>query len=634
MIFNKPPLPPHNKTADLIKNTPRVKRQKRDLTILHPQTLTYLQIDRQRLQDELKRTGQTSKEELARNHKRRLSLYHIVERFFLYLAEQGQPTELSQITSYMIEVFIKRPHPLYRYKPTKQAMTKPLYWRLQDTEKRELRLFFARAQQSGIIQYNPAAVFIKVSRKLVPENLSFQALADCQAFKEYLTDLVKDDLLSPGTATRFYQTLLILLHDAEIQHSKDPNWPIELDDLFSHPQWIADWLNNLENRSISRKSKKLARATIRGYLSVIRHVWIFLTEKDRASENYYTDLLNLFRPNGRFVRLPGRSPRTIEALSEAEEQTVFDCIDRYSINPILRLRDIALVTTALETTIRMDGLNSMYIENFKELAPDIYVCRVRVKRSSQMSQTSLDALDENKVEWRDWYMSPHAMYVIGQYLKETGRNWNSKGPVWLTLYNTPLSGDYQKYLISEWLKIAGCQITRPHVLRHTGIERLVNKYNRPLPEVQNISQHASLNILLEVYAKRAKIDAFREVNRLFPADDAVTIKCQDLLLSIGVTFNEISARVNRQAADKQVFTRQHVEELLGLLRQQMGRLIKFLGREPSTEVVFLPGDDYIRLKSILQAAELSVEQILGYDPQQKPQTIIKPIEPSLSLLKK
>jgi integrase len=56
-------------------------------------------------------------------------------------------------------------------------------------------------------------------------------------------------------------------------------------------------------------------------------------------------------------------------------------------------------------------------------------------------------------------------------------------------------------VICHWLKVAGCKFIRPHVLRHTGIDRLVNKYRLPVPIMQAISQHANAQILLQVYGK-------------------------------------------------------------------------------------------------------------------------------------
>ncbi|MCQ3974001.1 MAG: hypothetical protein DPW09_11190 [Anaerolineae bacterium] len=245
------------------------------------------------------------------------------------------------------------------------------------------------------------------------------------------------------------------------------------------------------------------------------------------------------------LSLSGRKARVIEALSEVEEETVLHCIAHLSTNPVLRLRDAALFITALETTLRGDGLNSMRLENFAELAPGIWTCRVRIKRSSVKDGNSLDQLADDQAEWRNWYMSPRAMAAIGDYLQATDRTRQSQGPVWLTASQRPLTYGAQKDVIRHWLKVAGCKFIRPHVLRHTGIDRLVNKYRLPIPIVQAISQHANAQILLQVYGKPSKSEAFRQVSQLFPAGAKEQASLEKVIISTGLNSTPSTPRLAR-----------------------------------------------------------------------------------------
>lgn len=200
----------------------------------------------------------------------------------------------------------------------------------------------------------------------------------------------------------------------------------------------------------------------------------------------------------------------------------------------MKLRNLAIFTTGLQTAIRVDGLHSMCIENVQELKDRTYACQVRVKRSSHKSEDYLDQLADDNTEWRKWYMSPQAMIAIGKYLTATGRNWQSEGPIWLGVSGKSLSYRQLGGMIAQWLDIAKCKSKRPHVLRHTAIDRLINKYHYPLPDVQNISQHASVDILLQVYARRQKVDSFRAINDIFAVKELVGISVKDLMLSIAI----------------------------------------------------------------------------------------------------
>lgn len=358
-------------------------------------------------------------------------------------------------------------------------------------------------------------------------------------------------------------------------------------------------------------------------MDAIRHIWIFLKKQHRADPNYYKDLKELFILDDNFMVLPGREPNEIMGLSEAEYEAVFDSIKRHSLDPILYLRDTALFFTAIETTMRLDSLHSMDLENLKEPSSGIYKWHVRAKRSPKKDSKSRSRLGEGKAEWRDWYISPHALSCIGQYLKKTDRNWQSTGPVWLTAKGKPLTKGGLQLRITYWLKVAHCSFTRPHVLRHTGISQLINKYNKSIPTVQAISQHSDPAVLINVYAQGAVVDAFRMVNQIYPDEAAKESNCQEMLTSIGVRLNELSATLSRRKQDRRVFTHQHVEELLVALRQETTRLANFLDVTPSTQVVAFSKEDYQRLADALHATGLSFEHVLGYAFNPPFHTVIK-----------
>lgn len=455
---------------------------------------------------------------------------------------------------------------------------------------------------------------------LEPQNLSSQNQTDYQAFQEFLQRRVAHNLLSSSTAASHFRHFRILLHDAELLHATDLAWPMELDGLFADAKWIADWLMSLENRSTSTKDEVLARSTVKKYLISIRQIWLFLQGQGRATKTYYTELKEKFNLQDNVLFLPGRSAQIIETLSEAEEAAVFAAIERYSSNPVLKQRDIALFVTALQTTMRMKSLNSMRLENFKQLEPGVWVCQVQINRSSKKAFFSVDKLGGDLAEWQDWYISLDARAVINTYLELTGRTWQSKGPVWLGQNGQPLTLRAQEGLIRNWLKRAGCNFVRPHVLRHTGVDRLINKFNLPIPVVQAISQHADPCLLLKLYARRTRGDVFRDLNQIFPAEKGDTVEHQKLLFSISSELNEISAYIGQRNQNEKVFSQKYVEELLG---KQLIRLAKILGYETITESVFLSKDDYLKIETALQSLGLSTRQLLGYEPELQEQTLIK-----------
>lgn len=204
----------------------------------------------------------------------------------------------------------------------------------------------------------------------------------------------------------------------------------------------------------------------------------------------------------------------LHPLSEAEERKLFQFIEECSSNPISRLRDIAMFTTAIQTTMRLGSLNSMRIENFRELDPGVWICRVRVTVIKKRNEPEIPATDEDELQ--EWYMSPRAVALIDQYLQVTGRDWNSEGSVWLTHDGRPLSLNNQRAVIREWLRKAGCKSTQISVLRHTGIDRLLNTHKLYLPMVRAITQHTDFNILLQSLGRTTRMDAFKMVNEFFP----------------------------------------------------------------------------------------------------------------------
>lgn len=605
----------------------QVKKEK-NLNLLDEQLRLYFISDREYLQQEIERLKQIGDRKGVNFFQARLHFYYINENFFVFLSQQGKSTRLQDIQTETIETYLNRVRPpvlhggkLIRLSINGQGMS-----RAAQTEKRELKAFFNRAKESGVIHHNPMIPLVKRIVKLEPKNPSVRTQADCRGFKNHLNRLVQNNLLSPRTAELYYDRLLIFLHYAELQHASNPVWPTEFDDLFADPVWAYEWLNYLENRSPNARSPQLTRGTIQKSLSSLRHCWLFLKSQHRVSETYYRDLKDRFKIDGtNKMMLPGERPLVIEALSEKEESRVFECINQLSLDPILKLRDKAMFIMAIETTIRVDGLNSMQIEEFKELASGVWVCTVHIKRSSKKDGHSLDRLAQDNFEWREWYVSPGARKAIDEYLEATGRNWQSKGPVWLGKWGESLTLSSQRSRIRYWLKVADCKFQRPHVLRHTGIDRLVNKYNLPLATVQEISQHKNPGILIKVYSKRATVDAFKAVNQILPAvDKDEGIEVSDLLLSVGARLNEAVTAIHRRTADGSVFARQHVEELVQLLTRQIERLIKFLGYETTSDVVALSVDDYKRIGDVLQLAGLSYEKVLGYEPRPQAQTVIRP----------
>lgn len=117
--------------------------------------------------------------------------------------------------------------------------------------------------------------------------------------------------------------------------------------------------------------------------------------------------------------------------------------------------------------------------------------------------------------------------------------------MWLTASRRPLTYNGQKDVIRHWLKVAGCKFIRPHVLRHTGIDRLLNKYRLPIPIVQAISQHANAQILLQVYGKPSKSEAFRQVSQLFPAGAKEQASLEKVIISTGAKLNALSAEISQ-----------------------------------------------------------------------------------------
>lgn len=597
-------------------------RRNRDLGLLQTETIAYFQADKQDLVAQIKQISGTKE---AAALKVRLTFYYIIEDFFFYLAEQGLSTQLVDITTEMIQAFLNRPRSISQYKPTKQShIPGMISQRSQEREKTELRAFFNRTQEQGVVQYNPYIPLIKMMPQLAPIHPSSRTLTDWHNFEKYLERLVNHNQLSPKTANTHKTFFRVLLHDMEKRHEEASEWPFELDDLFADPKWLFDWLNNLKNRSINATGPELAQSSAYAYLKTVRHIWLFLKSTQRVAPDFYDALKNMFRlDDSPFILLPGRPDKEIPALSETEQEAIKVALERHSTSLSLKLRDTAIFVTAIETTMRVEGLQSMRLENFKELKPNVYVWHVKVKRSSKKNASSRARLGEDKAEWGDWYISPHAHSIIDKYLKVTNRTWNSKGPLWLTDKGKPLSLRGLQIAITTWLKIAKCSFTRPHILRHTGIDRLINKFNKPIPTVQAISQHSNPNILINVYAKRAIIDAFQAVNQIYPDDTLDERNCQELMVSIGTKLNEISAEISRRKQDRRVFSHQHAEELLASLRQETTRLINFLGLPTSADVVALSKEDYQRLSDALQTAGLSFEQILGYPLKMSRQTSVK-----------
>ncbi len=597
----------------------------KDGRLLDEQTWTYLQLDQQRLRAELAEARQSQdKSRLASLH-RRIARYYVIENFFFYLAEQGRSTALAAITPQLIENFLQAECSLTVENQAIQVIIQRNQRGRIRLYKNELEAFFNRAEQAQVLRQNPITFLLKKPTRLEPRTPSAQIQADCVAFKIYLQQRVESNLLSPGTADRLYRHLCTLLHDAEVLHAANPQWPTELDDVFAEPCWIVAWLQNLKNRSICTPSEVLLNNSLKAYLFSVRHVWLFLKAQRRVSSDYYTDLKEMLRLEQDPLWLSSRKAQVIEALSEVEEETVLHCITYLSSNPVLQLRDTALFITALETTLRGDGLNSMRLENFAQLAPGLWICRVRAKRSGVKNGASMDRLADGQAEWRDWYMSPRAMAAIGHYLQAMGRTWQSQGPVWLAGSGCPLSYNRQKEVIRHWLKVAGCKFTRPHVLRHTGIDRLVNKYRLPIPIVQAISQHTSAQVLLQVYGKPSQSEAFRQVSQLFPAGAKDQASLEKAIISTGAKLNALSAEIGQGAQEGHAFTEADVADLLVKLSRYLGRLADFAGYKATAAGVLLSLEDYIQLDLVLQSLDLSVAQILSYEPRPQRPLIINPM---------
>lgn len=609
------------------KRHQKFNRKERDFALLDQETVHYLQADRQNLQEQKDQAWHHDQKEWASKLSQRLAKYYIVEDFFFGLAQRGKSTRIPEVGTQDIVEFLDRERALtsYKGKPTLDSITGYKYSKRND--KTELNEFFTRAAQAGLTPFNPAMALVKLARRLEPKQPSPQTLVDLAAFESYLNDRVEFNRLSPLTSNYYLSTLRTLLYDAEVQQASDPAWPADLEGLFSHPRWLHDWLKKSKNRSNNSGGRILARGTNLRRLVAIRHIFYFLKREGRVSPTYFRDLKEMFTFEDGTNFIPGRPAREIGALSEAEEERLFEVISRRSLKSELLLRDRAMIMTGITTTIRLDGLNSMRLENFKETEPGIWTCYVRIKRSSRKNSESHLRLAEDKFEWRDWYMSPTAMAAIHQYLIATGRDWQSTGPVWLTHQHTPLSYAQQGNVVRKWLVVADCPYTNPHSLRHTGIDRLVNKEALPIPVVQQISQHADPSVLLQVYAKGARVDAYRMVNKVFPMEDKEgQDNFKDLILAVNMNLQELSAKINRRAQDKQVFRREHAEEFFEVLRKQIERLVKSLEKEgKSLENVILSSEDYQRLGDVLQLHGLSYERVIGYEPKPQKQIVLKPI---------
>jgi hypothetical protein len=148
---------------------------------------------------------------------------------------------------------------------------------------------------------------------------------------------------------------------------------------------------------------------------------------------------------------------------------------------------------------------------------------------------------------------------------------------------------------------------------------MINKYQLPVPVVQQISQHANTKILLDVYAQGATEDAFRRVNQVLPMADQSDLSSQDLVLAVGASLNGLSARISRRQQEKQRFNQRQLLELIEALNQETERLSRFLGYAPSKQVIPLSTQDYRRLEDLLHSYGLSYQQILGHDPTAPPE---------------
>lgn len=599
---------------------------RKDYSRLDAETNAYLLADRQKLKELAQEARDAGNEFQARRLTYRYTYYYIVEEFFIYLVECGYSTRITEITTEQIKAFFKRERQPKKAKTA--AKTTPHNGdnskELEMREKMELKAFFNRVVENGIIAQNPVIPLSNATIRLEPQNPSPQTRADISAFYAYLQLRVKNGLLSPGTAQRYHRHCRTLLHDAELYHAKDPEWPTELDRLFTDPKWINTWLMDLENRSGAVASKELTHGSAYGYLISVRRIWLFLKSEGRVTKNYYEELKEMLRlDDSKDLLLPGRGSQIIKPLSEAEVANAFAAIQRSRMASPLKLRNMALLITGIETTMRMESLHSMRLENFVELQPGVYAWRVKAKSSSKKGRSSRKRNAGTDTKLQLWYLSPHAHAVITAYLEATGRNWQSQGPVWLSNKSRPLSPSGQKKAIADLLRSAKCDFKRPHVLRHTGVDRLINKFYLPISIVKTISQHVDPEILLGIYAKRADLDAYNDINQLFPAEEENAAKYEEVLLSISVKLNEISAEIGRQDQKKHIFTRKDVEKTLDILGDLLTSLATFLDYETITEQILFAQEVYFQIEVALQAQDLSYQQLLGYEPEVQRRTPVK-----------
>lgn len=185
MISNDDPI--SDEMVTFFKNLPRRRiRRGRDFDQINEQTYQYLCSDQQKLTHCYKQARQKEETEQIAYFRRRLDYYYRVEDLFFYLVEKGYSTALIDITAAVIQDFLQRQYSISQIKPMKQALVPGLAEkRAQDREKTELKAFFKRAEEAGVILYNPMTPFHKAPQKLRPENLSFRAIADCLAFELY-----------------------------------------------------------------------------------------------------------------------------------------------------------------------------------------------------------------------------------------------------------------------------------------------------------------------------------------------------------------------------------------------------------------------------------------------------------------
>lgn len=173
------------------------------------------------------------------------------------------------------------------------------------------------------------------------------------------------------------------------------------------------------------------------------------------------------------------------------------------------------------------------------------------------------------------------------------------------------------------MRLAKCKFIRPHVLRHTGIDRLINKFNLPVSIVQAVSHHADSDTLLNIYARRNRTDAFKDINQLFPIEPENAAKYEAPLLAISTKLNELSADIGRQSQQKHIFSRADVEEMLESLGDQIARLTKCLGFDTLSNEVLITKEEYLLIDAKLRSLGLSYQKVLGFEPTVQQQTLIK-----------